>query len=114
MAPGSSFEPRTARASRRRTWNGCSTVSPNRRSSLSAAPETSWLSAARVNRLPRPMREKNPVTHEEKLAAIRDVARGEGNLLRPIRAALAANASIGEVCGSMRDVFGEYKGGAFF
>ena len=46
--------------------------------------------------------------------ALRDVARGDGNLLHPIRAALAADASIGEVCGAMRDVFGEYKGGAFF
>ena len=46
--------------------------------------------------------------------SLRDVARGEGNLLHPIRAALAADASIGEVCGAMRDVFGEYKGGAFF
>ncbi|HEU4736658.1 MAG TPA: methylmalonyl-CoA mutase family protein, partial [Solirubrobacterales bacterium] len=51
---------------------------------------------------------------EEKLAALRDVASGDGNLLHPIRAALAADASIGEVCGAMRDVFGEYKGGAFF
>ncbi len=51
---------------------------------------------------------------DAKLDALRDVARGEGNLLYPIRAALAADASIGEVCGAMRDVFGEYKGGAFF
>jgi methylmalonyl-CoA mutase N-terminal domain/subunit len=51
---------------------------------------------------------------EAKLEELRGVARGEGNLLRPIRAALAADASIGEVCGAMRDVFGEYKGGAFF
>jgi methylmalonyl-CoA mutase N-terminal domain/subunit len=51
---------------------------------------------------------------EEKLDSLRDVARGEGNLLHPIRAALAADASIGEVCGAMRDVFGEYRGGAFF
>jgi methylmalonyl-CoA mutase N-terminal domain/subunit len=51
---------------------------------------------------------------EEKLETLRDVARGDGNLLHPIRAALAAEASIGEVCGAMRDVFGEYKGGAFF
>jgi len=50
----------------------------------------------------------------EKLQAVRDVAQGEGNLLHPIRAALAADASIGEVCGAMREVFGEYKGGAFF
>jgi methylmalonyl-CoA mutase N-terminal domain/subunit len=51
---------------------------------------------------------------EEALEALREVARGEGNLLYPIRAALAASASIGEVCGAMRDVFGEYRGGAFF
>ncbi len=51
---------------------------------------------------------------EAKLEALREVARGEGNLLHPIRAALAADASIGEVCGAMRDVFGEYQGGAFF
>jgi methylmalonyl-CoA mutase, N-terminal domain len=51
---------------------------------------------------------------DAKLEALRDVARGEGNLLFPIRDALAANASIGEVCNAMRDVFGEYKGGAFF
>jgi methylmalonyl-CoA mutase, N-terminal domain len=51
---------------------------------------------------------------DAKLDSLRDVARGDGNLLHPIRAALAANASIGEVCGAMREVFGEYQGGAFF
>ena len=51
---------------------------------------------------------------EARLGELRDVARGEGNLLHPIRTALAAGASIGEACGAMRDVFGEYKGGAFF
>jgi methylmalonyl-CoA mutase N-terminal domain/subunit len=51
---------------------------------------------------------------ERKLDALRDVARGEGNLLHPIRDALKAGGSIGEVCGAMRDVFGEYRGGAFF
>ncbi|MET0926995.1 MAG: methylmalonyl-CoA mutase family protein, partial [Solirubrobacterales bacterium] len=51
---------------------------------------------------------------EAKLEALREVARGDGNLLQPIRETLAADASIGEVCNAMRDVFGEYKGGAFF
>ena len=51
---------------------------------------------------------------EAKLEALREVARGDGNLMQPIREALAADASIGEVCNAMRDVFGEYKGGAFF
>jgi methylmalonyl-CoA mutase N-terminal domain/subunit len=51
---------------------------------------------------------------DAKLEALREVARGDGNLLHPIRDALAADASIGEVCNAMRDVFGEYKGGSFF
>ena len=51
---------------------------------------------------------------DERLAELRRVADGEGNLLYPIKDALRAGASIGEVCGAMRDAFGEYKGGAFF
>jgi methylmalonyl-CoA mutase, N-terminal domain len=51
---------------------------------------------------------------ERGLEALRDAARGDGNLLYPIKDALRGSASIGEVCGAMRDVFGEYRGGAFF
>ncbi len=51
---------------------------------------------------------------EARLEQLRDAARGEVNLLDPIREALRAGASIGETCGAMRDVFGEYRGGAFF
>jgi methylmalonyl-CoA mutase N-terminal domain/subunit len=49
-----------------------------------------------------------------RLQALRDVATGEGNLLHPIKDALRDRASIGEVSGAMREVFGEYRGGAFF
>jgi methylmalonyl-CoA mutase, N-terminal domain len=51
---------------------------------------------------------------ERRLEELREGAHGDVNLLIPIRAALADNASIGEVSGALRDVFGEYKGGAFF
>jgi methylmalonyl-CoA mutase N-terminal domain/subunit len=51
---------------------------------------------------------------EQRLEALRGVAGGDGNLLYPLRDALRDGASVGEVCGAMRDVFGEYKGGAFF
>jgi methylmalonyl-CoA mutase N-terminal domain/subunit len=51
---------------------------------------------------------------ERRLEDLREVARGEGNLLYPTKDALREGASIGEVCGAMRDVFGEYRGGAFF
>ena len=43
------------------------------------------------------------------LADLRATAQGTGNLLHPIRAALKARASIGEVCNVMRDEFGEYS-----
>jgi methylmalonyl-CoA mutase, N-terminal domain len=49
-----------------------------------------------------------------RLDDLRQAANGDVNLLPPIKEALRAGASIGEVCGALRDVFGEYKGGAFF
>jgi methylmalonyl-CoA mutase, N-terminal domain len=49
-----------------------------------------------------------------RLENLREVASKEGNLLYPIKDALRDGASIGEACGAMRDVFGEYQGGAFF
>jgi methylmalonyl-CoA mutase N-terminal domain/subunit len=45
------------------------------------------------------------------LAEVREAARGNGNLLPPIREALRAYATIGEVCGTLREVFGEYRPG---
>jgi methylmalonyl-CoA mutase N-terminal domain/subunit len=46
---------------------------------------------------------------EKRLEELREVAKGTGNLLLPIRAALKDNATIGEVCGVMREEFGEYR-----
>jgi methylmalonyl-CoA mutase N-terminal domain/subunit len=46
---------------------------------------------------------------QARLEDLRQVAQGAGNLLEPIRAALKARATIGEVCGVMREEFGEYK-----
>src|SRR4051795_2746378 len=46
---------------------------------------------------------------DKTLAELREVAKGEGNLLHPIRAALKEHASLGEVCGVMREEFGEYS-----
>ena len=48
---------------------------------------------------------------QARLGKLRETAEGDGNLLYPIRDALAAKATIGEVCGVMREVFGEYHGG---
>jgi len=44
-----------------------------------------------------------------RLDALRDGARGPANLLTPIREALRDRATLGEVCGAMREVFGSHQ-----
>jgi len=46
---------------------------------------------------------------QRRLEEVRERARGAGNLLPVLRQALKDRCSLGEVCGAMRDVFGEYK-----
>jgi methylmalonyl-CoA mutase N-terminal domain/subunit len=43
------------------------------------------------------------------LKRLRDAALGEDNLLPPIVQAVKAYATVGEICGVLREVFGEYK-----
>jgi methylmalonyl-CoA mutase N-terminal domain/subunit len=45
---------------------------------------------------------------EKALAGVRDAARGTANLLPPMRDALRAGATVGEVCGVLRAEWGEY------
>jgi methylmalonyl-CoA mutase N-terminal domain/subunit len=45
---------------------------------------------------------------ERRLEELREVARGNDNLLPAIRQALKDRCSIGEACGAMQDVFGRY------
>src|SRR5690348_11101554 len=46
---------------------------------------------------------------ERRLEEIRECARGTDNLLPVLRQALKDRCSMGEVCGAMRDVFGDYQ-----
>jgi methylmalonyl-CoA mutase N-terminal domain/subunit len=46
---------------------------------------------------------------KKRLEEIRETAKGDGNLMHPIRAALKDRATLGEVCGVMREEFGEYS-----
>src|SRR5205807_2316329 len=43
------------------------------------------------------------------LAALRSVTEGTDNLMPPILEAVRAYATIGEICGTLREVFGEYQ-----
>jgi methylmalonyl-CoA mutase, N-terminal domain len=44
-----------------------------------------------------------------RLEELRQACNGEANLLEPMRAALGERATLGEVCGVMREEFGEYS-----
>ncbi len=48
---------------------------------------------------------------EAALAAVEDAAAGDANLVPPMVEAVKAEATVGEICDVLRDVFGEYRPG---
>jgi methylmalonyl-CoA mutase N-terminal domain/subunit len=68
------------------------------------------LSAAQIARLESVRAARDNAAVEAALAALRaDCERAEINALPAIIAAVRAHATLGEICGSMREVFGEYR-----
>jgi methylmalonyl-CoA mutase, N-terminal domain len=61
-----------------------------------------------LERTARVRKERNPLGAERALAAVREVAHGDGNLLVPMREALRARCTVGEICNALRDEFGVY------
>jgi len=53
--------------------------------------------------------ERNNIEVEKKLAALKTAAEGNDNLIPSIIEAVKEYASIGEICNTLRSVFGEYK-----
>jgi methylmalonyl-CoA mutase N-terminal domain/subunit len=64
--------------------------------------------ARQVDRLRQLRAEREGATVEAALAAVEDAAAGTKNLLPPIKEALRARATLGEVSDVLRRVFGEY------
>ncbi len=62
-----------------------------------------------LGRLERHRRERDGARVEESLARLGDACRSTGNLLPPVLGAVRAYATLGEICGTMREVFGEYS-----
>ena len=65
-----------------------------------------------VEALKRLRSERDAGRVETGLQEVRRAAEGTRNLLPPMREALRAYATIGEVCGVLRDLFGEYRPGS--
>ena len=64
---------------------------------------------AQIERLTKFKADRDGELAARRLDELREAAGGTGNLLPPIRAALKDRCSVGEVCGALRDVFGEYQ-----
>jgi methylmalonyl-CoA mutase, N-terminal domain len=61
-----------------------------------------------VERTERVRAERDAVAAEGALARVLAAARGTENLLRPMRDALAAHCTVGEICEALREEFGTY------
>ncbi|MBK9613136.1 methylmalonyl-CoA mutase family protein [Candidatus Amarobacter glycogenicus] len=61
-----------------------------------------------LRRLEHHRRERDQSQVTAALEALRATCHGTGNLMPPILDAVRAYATLGEICGAMRDVFGEY------
>src|SRR5580692_5667288 len=75
---------------------------------LRGDPSLEAAQAARLNRL-RHERAKEPLARA--ISALKTAAEGSENVLYPLRDALRADATLGEVCDALRDVWGEYRPG---
>ncbi len=61
-----------------------------------------------LERTARVRSERDAGQAERAVAAVRETARGDGNLLMPMREALRARATVGEICDALREEFGTY------
>jgi methylmalonyl-CoA mutase N-terminal domain/subunit len=64
---------------------------------------------AQVRKLERLRRERDGAAVERALGRLRDAARGTENLMPPILEAVRAYATLGEMAGALREVWGEHK-----
>jgi methylmalonyl-CoA mutase, N-terminal domain len=61
-----------------------------------------------IERTQRVRAERDAGEADAALTRVREAARGEANLLPPMREALAARCTVGEVCNALREEFGTY------
>jgi len=64
---------------------------------------------AQVQRLRALRSERDEAAVQSALSEVTETARGSGNLLVPMKEALRAHATLGEVSDTLRAVFGEYR-----
>ncbi|CAM5248977.1 methylmalonyl-CoA mutase OS=Streptomyces tendae OX=1932 GN=GUR47_16435 PE=4 SV=1 [Streptomyces tendae] len=66
------------------------------------------IESQQTERLARLRAERDPAAVNSALAALKKAAAGEDNVLYPMKDALRARATVGEVCDALREVWGTY------
>jgi methylmalonyl-CoA mutase N-terminal domain/subunit len=67
------------------------------------------IEAQQCERLARLRSARNQGEVDRQLDTLRDAARGTDNVMIPMKAALAAHATVGEVCDALREIWGVYR-----
>jgi methylmalonyl-CoA mutase N-terminal domain/subunit len=67
------------------------------------------IEAQQAERLAKLRAERDNDAVERHLAALKEAAQGTDNVLFPMKEALRARATVGEVCNALRDVWGVYS-----
>ena len=67
------------------------------------------LEAEQAARLAAVRKQRDAAAVDRALSALKSTAEGTGNVPYPLRDALRADATLGEVCDALRDVWGEYQ-----
>jgi methylmalonyl-CoA mutase N-terminal domain/subunit len=66
------------------------------------------IEAQQAERLAKLRSERDNAAVEKHLAALKSAAEGDDNVLFPMKEALRARATVGEVCNALREVWGVY------
>jgi methylmalonyl-CoA mutase N-terminal domain/subunit len=69
------------------------------------------IEAEQAEKLARLKQGRDTAAFGRAIAALKKAAEGTDNVLYPLRDALRADATLGEVCDALRDVWGEYQPG---
>jgi len=67
------------------------------------------IEAEQAGRLARLREQRDPGAFTRAIASLKSAAAGTDNVLYPLRDALRAGASLGEVCDALREIWGEYQ-----
>jgi methylmalonyl-CoA mutase N-terminal domain/subunit len=67
------------------------------------------IAAQQAERLRELRASRDATAAQQALASLRSAAEGDANLVEPVIAAVEAECTIGEICGVLRELFGEYR-----